>query len=163
MTAHTRTITETGALLADLNSRGVRLRLDGPVLNASPRSKVTAAIERIIRSNRNDLVRYLSSAPANDDVHHGDNRAFLGRLRTELGDDWGEVSSDPAQLEAFARLFRTDECRRQGKRPAHYTATAICRGCGPVPIFEGTTERVLGCPWCYNRINRLPIPRPLPS
>lgn len=158
----TRTITETDALLADLNSQGVRLRLDGSVLNASPRSKVTAAIKRIIRDNKAALVDYLSSsAPANDPPHHSYDPAFLGRLQTELGDDWDEISSDPAQLEAAAELLRTDECRRAGRIPPHYTATTICQGCGPVPIFEGTAGHVLGCPWCYNRTKGLPIPRPL--
>lgn len=153
----------THLLLTKLNSRGIVLRLDGAGLVATPRGRVTEGLAKLIRDNKADLVRYLSSVAANDPSHHGDDRAFLGRLRTVLGDDWAEISSNPAQLEAFAHLFRTDECRRQGKRPAHYTATAICRGCGPVPIFEGTTGHVLGCPWCYNRTNGLPIPRLLPS
>jgi hypothetical protein len=152
----------THLLLTKLNSRCIVLRLDGAGLIATPRERVTKDLLKLISDHKAALVDYLSSSvAANDDTHHGDNRAFLGRLRTELGEDWDEISSDPAQLEAFARLFRTDECRRQGKRPAHYTATAICRGCGPVSIFEGTAGHVLGCPWCYNRVNGLPIPSPL--
>ena len=46
----------------------------------------------------------------------------------------------------------------QGNIPAYFTKRAVCALCGPVWLwFEGN---VAGCPWCVNRINNLPIPRP---
>ncbi len=47
--------------------------------------------------------------------------------------------------------------RERGEAPAHYTSTAVCAHCGPVPIFSGAGERVLGCPWCFNRAKGLPM------
>ncbi len=42
--------------------------------------------------------------------------------------------------------------RERGEVPSNYTSTTICRHCrGPVPIYPGMAERVLGCPWCFNR------------
>jgi hypothetical protein len=48
-----------------------------------------------------------------------------------------------------------------GQVPEHYTEVAHCKGCGPVWLwFAGD---VLGCPWCWNRANGHPIPRPKSS
>lgn len=50
--------------------------------------------------------------------------------------------------------------REAGIRPASYTSTTTCRGCGLVYIFYGAPSRVDACPWCANRVRGLPIPRP---
>lgn len=150
------------SLIDHLSKEGVELECRNGALTARPREHITPGIAKMIRLYKAPLIEHLSSVAANDDTHHGDDPAFMARLQAELGDDWDEISSDPAQLAAAAELLRTDECRRAGHIPPHYTATTICKGCGPVSIFEGTTGHVSGCPWCYNRVNGLPIPRPLP-
>jgi len=79
-------------------------------------------------------------------------------LQQEAGDDWDEVSNDPAQLVAFADSLAIVQIRERGIVPDHYTATTECIHCGPVPIFEGLPEKVNGCPWCFNRNKGLPMP-----
>ena len=79
-------------------------------------------------------------------------------LKRHAGDDSEEVFNDPAQLVAFADSLAIVQIRELGKVPDHYTATIECIHCGPVPIFEGLPETVKGCPWCFNRIEGLPIP-----
>ena len=49
--------------------------------------------------------------------------------------------------------------REQGAAPPHYTAVTECKHCGPVPIWEGCSPHVLGCPWCLNRAAGQPIPK----
>ena len=53
----------------------------------------------------------------------------------------------------------SEELRSSGIAPPHFTATTNCRGCGPVPIFEGSPQEVDICPWCRNRVEGLPMPR----
>ncbi len=40
-----------------------------------------------------------------------------------------------------------------------FHATIVCAHGGPVPIFPGAGERILGCPWCFNRAKGLPVPK----
>ncbi len=51
--------------------------------------------------------------------------------------------------------------REAGRKPSSYTSTTFCTGgCGHVYIFPGVASRVDSCPWCHNRSQGLPIPRP---
>jgi hypothetical protein len=56
---------------------------------------------------------------------------------------------EPHEHEAAMALLKTIHELERGEIPAHYTATTTCRYCGPVPIFEGVPDQVLGCPWCF--------------
>jgi hypothetical protein len=82
----------------------------------------------------------------------------LASLKEAAGKDWSEIMRDPALLDAFAQAVAIRRMREAGTVPAHYTAVTVCAGCGPVPIFQGVGEHVLGCPWCFNRHAGLPIP-----
>ena len=83
----------------------------------------------------------------------------LNIIRDMAGDDWPEIAASPKQLQAFVSLAMIEAIRERGGVPDHYTATTTCKQCGPVPIFEGVGDEVLGCPWCFNRINGLLNPR----
>jgi hypothetical protein len=83
----------------------------------------------------------------------------LEKLKADLGDEWDEVRSDPRQLRAFALAVEARSLRESGRIPHHYTAVTECAGCGVVPIFAGAPEKVIGCPWCFNRLKGLPVPR----
>ncbi len=80
-------------------------------------------------------------------------------LRRAYADDWKEVSADPAKLKSFAELVMIEDMRHRGIVPDHYTATTNCKHCGPVPIFEGCWPESDGCPWCFNRLKGLPMPK----
>ncbi len=49
--------------------------------------------------------------------------------------------------------------RERGEVPSNYTSTIVCARRGPVPIFPRVAERVLGCPWCFNRAKGLSVPK----
>ncbi len=86
-------------------------------------------------------------------------RKCADELQREAGDDWGWVSADDATLIGFADSLAIVQIREQGRIPDNYTATTECKRCGTVPIFEGCPPEVDGCPWCFNRLKGLPIPR----
>ncbi len=77
-----------------------------------------------------------------------------------LGDIRGvsapELSAEEAEVLALLTEMRNQ--MNNGIRPARYNKAAYCKGCGPVWLwFSGD---VLGCPWCWNRAAKRPIPRP---
>ncbi len=85
-------------------------------------------------------------------------RPAQSELQERAGPDWEEISADPEQLKAFAELVMIEDMRHRGIVPDHYTATTNCKHCGPVPIFEGNWPESDGCPWCFNRLQGLPMP-----
>lgn len=70
-------------------------------------------------------------------------------------DDLG--TADTAVGAALAQARQVAE----GVIPAHWTGTAVCRRCGPVPAPPGAPAHLLGCWWCRRRAAGLPVPRPL--
>lgn len=82
----------------------------------------------------------------------------LADIRAESGDDWPALQADPVLLDTFARAIQARRIRERGEVPAHYRATTHCQQCGPVPIFTGCPDKVLACPWCFNRVAGLPMP-----
>jgi len=79
-------------------------------------------------------------------------------LTAIAGPDWPECERDPVLLETLARAVQTRRMRERGEVPPTYTATTVCAGCGPVPIFPGAPSHVLACPWCLNRAAGRPVP-----
>lgn len=69
---------------------------------------------------------------------------------------------DPAPvLRALARSILSTRARRAGRIPAGWTSATVCRRCGPVHTWSDPVPLVDGCPWCFNRVGGLPIPRPV--
>jgi hypothetical protein len=83
---------------------------------------------------------------------------LLSELRELAGQDWPECERDPVLLDTYARSIQVRRMRERGIVPAHYTASTTCAHCGPVLIFPGAPERVLSCPWCFNRVAGRPVP-----
>ncbi len=129
-------------LLIEFWNKGIKVRVEGSELAlTAPRGVLTPCLVSRVKNEKPALL------------------VSLDKIREKAGDDWMEVSKDPAQLKAFADLVAISEMRERGIVPDHYSATTECRLCGPVPIFEGCPPEVGGCPWCFNRLKGLPIPR----
>jgi len=79
-------------------------------------------------------------------------------------DEWSELLENkdgelqPDELQAAIEMVEIMRMRERGQIPDHYTGTTTCNRCGPVPIWEGCSPEVKGCPWCFNRIQGLQIP-----
>jgi hypothetical protein len=84
----------------------------------------------------------------------------ISELQELADEDWLELQDNPDLLDVFAHAVQTRRMRESGQRPAHYTQISICQHCGPVWLWEGAPEHVEGCPWCFNRVKGVSVPRP---
>ncbi len=149
----------TQALLKKVEQFGIRLEVRGDKLRAeAPENLLTPELVAEFKAHKAELLDILRKPGA--ECISQDHGLTLADLTLSAGLDWPEIENDPATLEALARAIQTRRMRERGEVPPHYTSTTSCAHCGPVPIFLGASERVLGCPWCFNRIRRLPVPRP---
>ncbi len=119
----------------------------------------TEHVEKI--ENREDSAATVatSATPVNAGAIAKARGLTLADMRQTAGLDWKEIKDDQGTLEALARSIQIRRMRERGETPPHYTATTVCDRCGQVPIFPGAGKRVKGCPWCFNRISGLPVPR----
>ena len=127
-------------LISELADRGIRVRPEGFNVVVSPEKALTPDLLERIKKEKPTLIRNLE------------------RVRHDAGSDWDEIASDPEKLKSYFELLMISDMRNRGVVPDHYTATTICKHCGPVPIFEGCWPESDGCPWCFNRIKGLPVP-----
>ncbi len=128
--------------ISEISKQGITARVEGDELVVSaPKGTLTPEVLAKLKSKKPELLR------------------SLRELQERAGPDWDEVSSDPAKLKSFAELVMITDMRHRGIVPDHYTATTNCKHCGPVPIFEGCWPESDGCPWCFNRLQGLPMPK----
>ncbi len=120
-------------LISEFSDRGITATVTGADLNLdAPKGALTPKLVSCLREDKRDVIYWLD------------------RLRNELGEDWQEVSQDPAQLKAAADSLMTEISRQQGVIPAHYTATVHCRNCNQdVPHFPVGDDTVGACVWCW--------------
>lgn len=84
----------------------------------------------------------------------------LQALKEFLGDDWDDYKNSPEALELWADLLFKNRLIKQGIVPDNFTAITRCNSCGDVYVPPSLVNNgsVLGCPWCWNRVEGLPIP-----
>lgn len=72
--------------------------------------------------------------------------------------DWqcGQLTEET--LLAFANALLQRQKMQAGQCPTHYRFVATCKQCGEINLWQ--PGDVLGCPWCFNRCAKQPIPRP---
>ena len=128
-------------LVMDLADQGVFPYVNGNRVVLTPTARVTDILTRQARDNKRPLM------------------SALLELQQLAGPDWAAFEAYPARLKVFAEMVMISEIRQQGVVPDHYTSETECKHCGPVPIFEGCPPKIIGCPWCFNRLKGLPIPR----
>jgi hypothetical protein len=90
------------------------------------------------------------------------NANMFEPLKQFFADDWEDLKNDPAVLKAWEELLGERVLIEQGIAPPNFTATTTCVHCGIIPCPPEMTNggQVLGCMWCFNRVKKLPIPRP---
>ncbi len=70
-----------------------------------------------------------------------------------------ESCADPLPfLRSFAIACVWTDFRRDGIAPPTWDQPATCDKCGPVFLWAPIS--VAGCPWCWNRLHKVKIPRP---
>ena len=129
-------------LLIEFSDKHIKVRVEGTEIALSaPKGALTPCLVSRIKEEKAALL------------------VSLEKIREKAGEDWEKIVNDPAQLKSFADLLAISEMREGGIVPDHYTSETECKHCGPVPIYEGCPPQVDGCPWCFNRLKGLPIPR----
>lgn len=101
------------------------------------------------------LLKALADACKGLDITPAEVREALAEKDLE---DWKKGKISAKTLSAFARSLVQRREMNQGKCPDHYTEQATCKQCGPIWLWY--SGEVLGCPWCWNRLEDKPIPRP---
>ena len=145
------------SLLNDLQAQGVHLEVEAGALRyRAPRDTMTPELLATLKSHKTDLIAALSGQKST--IIASRYGLTLSELQEAAGPDWPEVEADPKFAEALAHAVQTRRMRERDEVPPHYTATTVCAGCGPVPIWVGAPEHVLACPWCFNRLAGRSIP-----
>jgi len=85
-------------------------------------------------------------------------QAIYAELSDSDIDAWRDGALNRDNLRAFALAVHEGHEREAGRIPDSYQDIANCDQCGPVWLFM--PGDVPSCPWCINRYNGWPIPRP---
>ena len=137
-------------IINQAEAQGIRLTCeDDKLVVDAPKTALRPELVGSLRSHKAEILKIL-------EVCHG---LTLADLQQAAGPDWSEIENDHATLEALARSIQIRRMREHGEVPLDYTSTTVCTHCGPVPIYPGVAERVLGCPWCFNRAKGLTVPK----
>ena len=85
-------------------------------------------------------------------------------LKEFLNDDWNDYKDNFEALEIWADLLFKNHLIKQGIVPDNFIAYTHCNSCGDVYVPPALVNdgSILGCPWCWNRIEGLPIPSTSP-
>ena len=120
-----------------------------------PPSVATVATVAVAPPRKSPLFETLAPLCRDSDITP---REVVDALDEEDITAWQAGEIGPDALAAFIRALTIRRDIERGRRPEHYDQVATCAHCGPVwAWFEGN---VWGCPWCRNRLNGGPIPRP---
>jgi len=121
----------------------------------SPGSLTKPATTELSPSYEGRLSEALAQACRGLDITPAEVQAALS---VDDVNDWRTGSIPPEALAAFALVTLEDRERRSGHIPATHGHRAVCVYCGPVWLC--LPGRAVGCSWCFNRMEGLPIPRP---
>lgn len=85
----------------------------------------------------------------------------LEKLKMFLGKDWEDYKDNQEALVLLADMLFKKQLIEQGQVPSNFTAITCCSSCGYVYVPPALVNggKVLGCPWCWNRVKGLLIPR----
>ncbi len=145
---------------------GVELSLAGDRIAARPKTKLSADLRELIKTNRQEIVRYLSHK--NQSIYRA-SQSELVRLAILSGESSHgcllhekEVSAlippsdyqdsarcEMEELKAWADALAMRAVRYRGKVPVGWGQIAHCAQCGPVYSFA--SGDCLACPWCEIR------------
>lgn len=82
----------------------------------------------------------------------------LGALAPEDFADFAAGTFPLQAVRAFVLALSTTRWRQEGIAPPGWDKPATCKLCGPVLLWDPV--EVAGCPWCWNRLHGVKIPRP---
>ena len=152
----------TAELLTQTRRIGCVLSIKGDKLRVEPADRLTPALCDALRSEKPRIMRLLKLEAAYSKACLGlDNVKPADVLAGLCAEDLAELEACPDPLpflRSFAFALSVTKWRKDGIAPPWWTSPAHCDQCGPV--FLWAPVKVAGCPWCWNRLHGLRIPRP---
>lgn len=138
-------------------------RINNPNTTISLKALAKQYLERNWQHNTNATKdRSASNATIQNLDNHFNSKygISLPALKVFLSDDWDDYKNTPEALELWVDLLFKNRLIKRGIAPNNFTAITHCNSCGdvyvPATLVNGGS--VLGCPWCWNRVEGLSIP-----
>lgn len=149
------------AILEETRRHGLRLSINGDKLHVEPLPP-PKTLERL-RAAKPQLMAALKLEAAAAEVCAGLDNVTPADVSAALAPediaDWQSGAFDVKALRGFVLALSATRYRELGIAPPGWTKYATCERCGPV--FLWAEVKVAGCPWCWNRVHAVKIPRPL--
>ncbi len=154
--------------LPDLQARGVQLWAEGETLRyRAPAGTVTPELLANLQAHKPELLKALGKRQSLEQAAADACRGLTGYISPDAlmaklaPEDVRELETCPDPLpflRSFAIALVWTTFRRDGIAPPGWDQPAHCDRCGPVLLW--TSIDVAGCPWCWNRLHGVKIPRP---
>ena len=158
------------SIIRQADQAGIELFLAGDRIAARPKAKLSTDLRELIKTNRQEVVRYLSAKSTQSKLVNLAIQTGITDQGLELEEkeitamvppsDWSEVSNcSPDELKAWAAALAMRAVRYRGKVPHGWDKTANCAHCGPVHSFHDLDT--LSCGWCDMRVagKWFPVPK----
>ena len=163
------------SIIRQADQAGIELFLAGDRIAARPKSKLSADLRELIKTHRQEIVRYLSTNSHESShelmrklvglaVHEGvfnHDIQFDGKEIAALvpPSDWRDVANcTPKELKAWAAALAMRAVRYRGKVPAGWDKIAHCQYCGAV--WAEHDLDMLSCAWFDLRLAGTGFQRP---
>ena len=157
------------SIIRQAHQAGIELFLAGDKIAARPKSKLSADLRELIKTHRQEVVRYLSAkSPQSRLIQLAIQSGIFDQgIKLEEKEiaalvpptDWRDVSNcDLDQLKAWAAALAMRAVRYRCKVPRGWDKIAHCAYCGPVYSFHNLDT--LSCGWCDMRLAGRWFPKP---
>ena len=157
------------SIIHQAHKAGIELFLAGDRIAARPKSKLSADLRELIKTHRQEVVRYLTAKSPQSKlirlaIQSGIFDQGLKLTEKEIAalvppTDWRDVAGcDLDELKAWAAALAMRAVRYRGKVPRGWDKVAHCAHCGLV--WSEHNLDTLSCGWCDMRLAGKWFPTP---
>ena len=157
------------SIIRQADQAGIELFLAGDRIAARPKSKLSADLRELIKTHREEVVRYLSAKLPQSKlirlaIQAGIYEHALVLEEKEVAalvppSDWRDTAKCTIEeLQAWAACLALRAVRYRGKVPSGWDKISQCAQCGPVWSDHGLDT--LSCGWCELRLAGKWFPAP---
>ena len=149
------------SIIRQADQAGIDLFLAGDRIAVRPKSRLSSNLRELIRTHRQEVVRYLSREKTPADLIHLAIQSGISDLGLKLEEaeitslmpptDWRDVTDcNLDELKAWGAALAMRAVRYRGKVPRGWDKVAHCAHCGPV--WAEHDLDTLSCGWCDMRL-----------
>ena len=145
------------SIIRQADKAGIELFLAGDRIAVRPKSKLSADLRELIKTHRQEVVRYLSAKSPQSKLIRLAIQSGIFDQSIQLEEkeiaalvppsDWKDTEQCTTdELKAWGAALAMRAVRYRGKIPRGWNQVANCAQCGPVYSFAA--GECLACPWC---------------